>query len=172
MKRGNTEHLEGEESTGSLQTLSQERYSELEAMEQFILSVTDKGFGKRSSAYEYRITNRGGQGIANMVLTEKNGQIVASFIVEHTDQIVLVTDAGKLLRCPVSGIRIAGRSTQGVTLFNVSDAEKVVSVARVPEDENGDNGDGADESEGEALEGSAEEAAVVIESDSPHDSDA
>ncbi|ARN84331.1 DNA gyrase subunit A [Candidatus Nucleicultrix amoebiphila] len=172
MKRGNTEQLEGEESTGSLQTLSQERYSELEAMEQFILSVTDKGFGKRSSAYEYRITNRGGQGIANMVLTEKNGQIVASFIVEHTDQIVLVTDAGKLLRCPVSGIRIAGRSTQGVTLFNVSDAEKVVSVARVPEDENGDNGDGADESEGEALEGSAEEAAVVIESDSPHDSDA
>jgi DNA gyrase subunit A len=140
MKRGMTQDLEGEQTQaaeGDL-TLSSERFKELETQEQFILSVTNKGFGKRSSAYEYRITNRGGQGIANMVLTSKNGLMVASFIVDQTDQIVLATDSGKLLRCPVAGIRIAGRSTQGVTLFNVDNQEEVVSVARVTEEEQGD----------------------------------
>ena len=98
--------------------------------------MTDKGFGKRSSAYEYRVTKRGGSGIANMQLTKRNGsEVVASFPINHSDQLMLVTDKGKLIRCPVNGVRIAGRQTQGVTLFNVSDDEKVVSVAKLEENE-------------------------------------
>ena len=108
----------------------------LKNKEEFILSVTDKGFGKRSSAYEYRKTKRGGVGIANMQLTDRNGnQVVASFPIKDTDQLMLVTDKGKLIRCPVNDIRIGGRQTQGVTLFNVSDEEKVVSVAKLEENE-------------------------------------
>ena len=98
--------------------------------------LLDKGFGKRSSAFEYRKTNRGGVGIANMQLGERNGsQVVASFPITDNDQLMLVTDKGKLIRCPVNDIRIAGRQTQGVTLFNVSDEEKVVSVAKLEENE-------------------------------------
>ena len=116
--------------------LSQEKFNILKENEEFILSVTDKGFGKRSSAFEYRKTNRGGVGIANMQLGERNGsQVVASFPITDNDQLMLVTDKGKLIRCPVNDIRIAGRQTQGVTLFNVSDEEKVVSVAKLEENE-------------------------------------
>ena len=116
--------------------LSEEKFSILKDNEEFILSVTDKGFGKRSSAFEYRKTNRGGVGIANMQLGERNGsQVVASFPITDKDQLMLVTDKGKLIRCPVNDIRIAGRQTQGVTLFNVSDEEKVVSVAKLEENE-------------------------------------
>jgi DNA gyrase subunit A len=115
-------------------TLSQERYEQLAAQEQFILSVTDRGFGKRSSAYEYRIINRGGQGIANMSLTSKNGHVVGSFIADESDDIVMVTDAGQLIRFPVNQVRIAGRSTQGVTLLKVASGEQVVSVARIAEE--------------------------------------
>ena len=112
--------------------LSEEKFNILKENEEFILSVTDKGFGKRSSAFEYRKTNRGGVGIANMQLGERNGsQVVASFPITDNDQLMLVTDKGKLIRCPVNDIRIAGRQTQGVTLFNVSDEEKVVSVAKL-----------------------------------------
>lgn len=125
--------------------LSFERFKELETQEQFILSVTDRGFGKRSSAYEYRITNRGGQGIANMDLTKKNGSVVASFIVENTDQLILVASGGQILRCPVKDIRIAGRLTQGVTLFNIDELDKVVSVARIKDDSDED-GEGEQES--------------------------
>ena len=108
----------------------------LKENEEFILSVTDKGYGKRSSAFEYRKTNRGGVGIANMQLSERNGsEVVASFPITDSDQLMLVTDKGKLIRCPVNDIRIAGRQTQGVTLFNVSDEEKVVSVAKLEENE-------------------------------------
>jgi DNA gyrase subunit A len=121
-------------------TLSQDRFDQLAAQEQFILSVSDRGFGKRSSAYEYRISNRGGQGIANMSLTAKNGHVVGSFIAEETDDIVMVTDAGQLIRFPVNQVRIAGRSTQGVTLLRVAQGETVVSVARIVEDK-----DAADE---------------------------
>ena len=100
------------------------------------MSVTEKGFGKRSSAYEYRKTSRGGLGIANMQLGQRNGnEVVASFPISNKDQLMLVTDKGKLIRCPVNDIRIAGRQTQGVTLFNVSDEEKVVSVAKLEENE-------------------------------------
>ena len=116
--------------------LSEEKFNILKKNEEFILSVTDKGFGKRSSAFEYRKTNRGGVGIANMQLGERNGsQVVASFPITDNDQLMLVTDKGKLIRCPVNDIRIAGRQTQGVTLFNVSDEEKVVSVAKLEENE-------------------------------------
>ena len=102
--------------------------------EEFILSVTDKGYGKRSSAYEYRVTKRGGVGIANMQLTDRNGnEVVASFPIKETNQLMLVTDKGKLIRCPVTDIRVAGRQTQGVTLFNVADDEKVVSIAKLDE---------------------------------------
>ncbi|MFN7710347.1 MAG: DNA gyrase subunit A [Holosporales bacterium] len=112
-------------------SLSPERLAAMAAAEQFILTVTNKGYGKRTSAYEYRITGRGGQGVANMELTAKNGQIVASFIVNEFDQVVLVTDGGQLIRCPIHDVRIAGRKTQGVTLFRVGDGESVVSVARI-----------------------------------------
>ena len=119
-----------------MELLSEEKLNILKENEEFILSVTDKGFGKRSSAFEYRKTNRGGVGIANMQLGERNGsEVVASFPITDNDQLMLVTDKGKLIRCPVNDIRIAGRQTQGVTLFNVSDEEKVVSVAKLDENE-------------------------------------
>ena len=119
-----------------MELLSEEKLKVLKDNEEFILSVTDKGFGKRSSAFEYRKTNRGGVGIANMQLGERNGsEVVASFPITDNDQLMLVTDKGKLIRCPVNDIRIAGRQTQGVTLFNVSDEEKVVSVAKLEENE-------------------------------------
>ncbi len=116
--------------------LNEEKLNLLKENEDFILSVTDKGFGKRSSAFEYRKTSRGGLGIANMQLSDRNGsEVVASFPITNNDQLMLVTDKGKLIRCPVNDIRIAGRQTQGVTLFNVSDEERVVSVAKLEENE-------------------------------------
>jgi DNA gyrase subunit A len=127
-------------------TISEERYAEFAGQEEFILSVTSRGFGKRSSAYEYRITGRGGQGIANIATSERNGSVVASFPVRDGDQIMLVTDAGQLLRTPVNDIRIAGRKTQGVVLFRVAEGEKLVAVTRLGDDsdENG-NGNGGGE---------------------------
>ncbi len=111
--------------------ISEERFVDLSAREEFILTVTERGFGKRSSAYEYRVTGRGGKGIANIDVTAKNGPVIASFPVEDGDQLVIVTDRGKLIRLPIDDIRIAGRRTQGVTVFRVADDEKVVSVTRV-----------------------------------------
>lgn len=137
------EPVEGEveESTGSLQ-LSQERYAEMSAQEQVVLTVSVNGFGKRTSSYEYRTTGRGGKGIVAMSVNNRNGKLVASFPVEHSDQIMLVTDKGQLIRCPVEDIRIAGRSTQGVIVFDTADDEHVVSVEHISEDENGENGNG------------------------------
>ena len=116
----------------------------MSAAEQFILTVSERGYGKRSSSYEYRITNRGGKGMVAMAIwegkkgaetiKEKIGRLVASFPVEEADQLMLVTDGGQLIRCPVNGIRIAGRSTQGVIVFNTADDEKVVSVERIGEE--------------------------------------
>ena len=128
------------------------RVAELAATEQFILSVTDNGFGKRTSAYEYRITSRGGSGIINIETSERNGPVVAAFPVDEKDQIMLVTDGGQVIRCPVDDIRIAGRSTQGVTLFKTAEDEKVVSVARLSEpgaDSPDTNGDAEDSDSGE-----------------------
>ena len=116
-------------------TLPAERYAELAAGEQFLLTITEKGYGKRSSTYEYRRTNRGGQGIINIVTNERNGGVVASFPVKPGEQLMLVTDQGKMIRTTVGDIRIAGRNTQGVTIFNVANNEKVVSVAKIDESE-------------------------------------
>lgn len=138
-------------------------FARLAEREEFILAVTENGFGKRSSAYEYRITGRGGKGIANIEMTDRNGPVVAAFPVDSTDQIMLVTDAGKLIRCPINDVRIAGRKTQGVTLFRIDSDERVVSVARVSEGgdddgdgEGGDNDDDAPDNgapEGDAPDG-------------------
>jgi DNA gyrase subunit A len=106
--------------------------------EEMILTITENGFGKRSSAYEYRLSGRGGQGIANMEITEKTGLVVGSFPVEETDQLMLVTDGGQLIRSHVKEIRVVGRKTQGVTIFRVSKGEKVVSADRIREDESED----------------------------------
>ena len=103
---------DGEEAEGAIE-LGEQRYVVMSEAEQFVLTISEKGFGKRTSSYEYRTTGRGGKGIVAMSITEKNGRLVASFPVEETDQIMLVTDGGQLIRCPVDGIRIAGRSTQG-----------------------------------------------------------
>jgi DNA gyrase subunit A len=129
---------DGEEAEGAIE-LGQARYAELSAAEQFVLTISEKGFGKRTSSYEYRTTGRGGKGIVAMAITEKNGRLVASFPVEDSDQIMLVTDGGQLIRCPVDGIRIAGRSTQGVIVFSTAEGERVASVERLSEetDENG-----------------------------------
>jgi len=121
------------------------RAEELAANEQFVLTVTERGFGKRTSAYEYRVTNRGGQGIINIETSQRNGGVIAAFPVADNDQIMLVTDTGRLIRCPVHGIRIAGRNTQGVTLFQTEDGERAVSVAWLPEAEAGGEDDAVDE---------------------------
>lgn len=130
---------EGEETNGAIQ-LSQERYVEMSAQEQIVLTVSVNGYGKRTSSYEYRTTGRGGKGIVAMSVNDRNGKLVASFPVEDSDQIMLVTDKGQLIRCPVDGIRVAGRSTQGVIVFDTADDEHVVSVEHLTEEE--DNGNG------------------------------
>jgi DNA gyrase subunit A len=117
--------------------LTPERYAELGAREQFVLTVSERGFGKRSSSYAYRISGRGGKGITAMIVNERNSRLVASFPVEDSDQIMLVTDGGKLIRCPIDDVRIAGRSVQGVRIFKTEDDERVVSVERIPEESNG-----------------------------------
>jgi DNA gyrase subunit A len=135
-----------EEGAGGVAELSEDRYQEMKKREQFLLAVSERGFGKRSSSYEYRISGRGGKGIAAMVVNERNGDLVAAFPVLASDQIMLVTDAGKLIRCPVGDVRIAGRNTQGVRIFRTDDAEKVVSVERVSDD---GSADAAGDGEGE-----------------------
>ena len=134
---------EGEETSGATQ-LSSDRYVEMSAQEQVVLTVSINGYGKRTSSYEYRTTGRGGKGIVAMSVNNRNGKLVASFPVEDSDQIMLVTDKGQLIRCPVEGIRIAGRSTQGVIVFDTAEDEHVVSVEHIGDDgENGENGNGS-----------------------------
>jgi DNA gyrase subunit A len=116
-------------------TLPAERYAELQVNEQFILTITENGYGKRSSAYEYRRTNRGGQGITNIDTSERNGGVVASFPARQGEALMLVTDQGKMIRTTVGDIRVMGRNTQGVTIFRVAENEHVVSVAKIEESE-------------------------------------
>ncbi|WP_448151273.1 DNA gyrase subunit A [Labrys miyagiensis] len=125
---------DAEEATDSAVEISTERYAELSAGEEFILTISENGYGKRSSSYEYRITGRGGKGIVAMAVNQRNGKLVSSYAVEHSDQIMLVTDGGQLIRCPVDGIRIVGRGSQGVIVFDTADGEKVVSVERVSDE--------------------------------------
>jgi DNA gyrase subunit A len=112
-------------------SIEKNRLNTIQDKEEFLLSVTENGFGKRSSSYEYRKTRRGGQGILNIETSERNGGVVASFPVDEEEEVMLVTNKGKLIRLPVNGIRIAGRVTQGVTLLNTEKTERVVSVTRV-----------------------------------------
>ncbi|MBJ6131614.1 DNA gyrase subunit A [Ochrobactrum sp. Q0168] len=146
------------EEVGTDAELSEERYQELKAREQTVLTVSEYGYGKRSSSYEFRVSGRGGKGIraTDTSKTDEIGKLVSLFPVEASDQILLVSDGGQLIRVPVDGIRLAGRSTKGVTIFNTADGEKVVSVERISEtesdEENGNNGVDGGESgpEGEA----------------------
>jgi DNA gyrase subunit A len=127
--------------------ISEEAYADLAQREECVLSVTERGFGVRTSAYDYRITGRGGQGIENMDLRRRDGDaVIAVFPVGANDQIMLVTDAGMVIRCPVHDIRIARRRSQGVVIFKVGDGERVVSVARLPDDTE-DSGEAAAEVE-------------------------
>ncbi len=113
--------------------LSPERYAELGAREQLVLAVSEQGFGKRTSAYEYRVTGRGGSGIVGMAMGAKNSAIVAAFPVEESDDLMLITNQGKIIRVPVASISIQRRGAGGVTLFRVEEGERVVSVERIAE---------------------------------------
>jgi DNA gyrase subunit A len=134
-------------------TLSPERFIELGAAEETILTMSTEGIGKRSSAYDFRRTGRGGQGLLAQDLTRKGGRLVAAFPVEDSDELLLVTDAGQLIRCPVSNIRIAARNTQGVIVFRTGKDEHVVGVERLAEAGGGESND--DEGETGAIEGPA-----------------
>ena len=128
-----------EETGVAMAVLTPEKYQEMKEKEQFILTVTTTGYGKRSSSYEYRVTGRGGQGIANMEMSARNKEVASSFPIEDDNQIMMVTDGGKLIRMPVADIRIAGRKTQGVILFRTAENEKVVSVTWLDADAGDDD---------------------------------
>ena len=151
--------VDAEEEVAGDAVLTVERIAELGAAEQFILTVTETGFGKRSSAYEYRRTGRGGQGLTAHGLGGRAGdRLTASFPVEDGDELLLVTSGGQMIRTPVDQVRIVGRSSQGVTIFRTADGEKVVSVERLPDSGGGDEalvdgdgeGTGSDAGDGEA----------------------
>ena len=142
-----------EAATDSL--LSPERFEALKASEQVVLSITDNGFGKRTSSYEYRKTGRGGQGLIAHDLSKKGGQLAGAFPVEEADELLLVTDGGQMIRVKVSQIRMAGRNTSGVTVFKTSEGERVVSVERLA--------DSGEDAEGEGLEAGSDDASVETE---------
>ena len=133
---------DAEEAVVAEAAISPERYAQMGAAEQFVLTISENGYGKRTSSFEYRITGRGGKGIVAMAVNDRNGNLVASFPVEESDQIMLVSDGGQLIRCPVNGIRVAGRGTQGVIVMDAREGERVVSVERVSEGEGGDEDEG------------------------------
>ena len=144
IRRGaaDVEDVEAEGNGHETVVLSPERYAKLSAHEQFVLTVSENGYGKRTSAYEYRISGRGGKGIIAMVVNQRNGKLIGSFPVEETDQIMLVTDGGQLIRVPVQDISIMGRSTQGVIVFSTAEGEHVVSVEHISDEERGRGGGG------------------------------
>lgn len=147
-----------------MSVLNQEKYLSMAEKEQFILTVTSTGYGKRSSSYEYRVTGRGGQGIANMEMSARNKEVVSSFPIEDDNQIMMITDSGKLIRMPVKDIRIAGRKTQGVILFRTSEDEKVVSVTWLDADE-GDDDELEEETGSEVLGDSVSDADESVSED-------
>jgi DNA gyrase subunit A len=144
---------EGEEAAAI--SLSPERLAELGAAEEIILTVSTEGYGKRTSAYEFRRTGRGGQGLLAQDLTKRGGRLAASFPVEETDEILLVSDQGQLIRIPVNQVRLAGRNTQGVIIFRKHQDERVVSVERLEAAGEADPDDDEPE-EGEAPEAPTE----------------
>jgi DNA gyrase subunit A len=154
MRRALGEESDDESESESVDVgLSPERIGELEAKEQFLLTLADDGFGKRSSSYDYRCMNRGGQGVTAQELARKgtdNASLVRSFCIENDDQIMIVTDGGLLIRCPVKNIRIVSRSSRGVTVIKPREGEKVVSVERILESDDEDAS--VDENEAPATE--------------------
>jgi DNA gyrase subunit A len=132
-------------------SLSPERMAEFAAAEEFILTVCANGYGKRSSAFEYRRTNRGGQGITNIDNLERNGPVVASFPAHDGEQLMLVTDQAKLIRMSVGDTRVIGRNSAGVRLFDVAENEHVVSAARI-EESGEDDGDASEPMDGGETE--------------------
>ena len=110
-----------------------DKKSEIIAKQKYILSITENGFGKRTSFYDYRVTNRGGKGITGILTNSKNGKVIDCFIVDEKDQIILVSDKGQIIRVNVNQLRIAGRSTQGVSIFKIPDKDKIVNISRVQE---------------------------------------
>jgi len=136
------------------QSVDKAKILEIAKQEQFILSITENGYGKRSSSIDYRITNRGGSGIINILTSDRNGSVVASFPAADDEEVVIMTDKGKLIRCRAAEIRVAGRNTQGVTLLKTDANEKVVSVARVP---------GSEDDEAELDEEGAESTSEVTD---------
>jgi len=149
------------------QKLTQDKFQEMAANEEFLLTIAADGFGKRTSAYEYRIAGRGGQGIANIDVArgKKTTHVVAAFTVQDIDQIVMVSDSGQIIRCPIDRVSIVGRSSRGVTIFKTAAGEQVVSVSRLRDVENGngDDNDGGGEAEEEGAEtpAAAEDAAAA-----------
>ena len=138
--------------------IPEDEFEKMHTNDQFILTMSENGFGKRTSAYEYRITKRGGQGIINIETSERNGPVIGSFPVLDSDHVILVTNEGRIIRSPVNDIRIASRNTQGVTLFSIGEGEKVVSVTAL-------SGDMEDDSDTEDMEG----ASVTEDKDLPVD---
>ncbi len=132
---------ENGEANGSA-LLSPERFKQMQDAEQVILTVSENGYGKRTVSYEYRVTGRGGKGVVAMAVNARNGALVASFPVESGDEIMLVTDGGQLIRVPVEGIRVAGRATQGVIVFDTAVEERVVAVDRIGETEGDEDEEG------------------------------
>ena len=120
---------ENRKNTSSLEP----EFAELNVNEEFLLALTTNGYGKRSSAYEYRISNRGGKGITGILTSEKNGEVIDCFVVNDNDQIILVTDKGQIIRVNINQIRIAGRSTRGVNVFKIPDSDSIVSISRIQE---------------------------------------
>ncbi|WP_281404999.1 DNA gyrase subunit A [Nitratireductor sp. XY-223] len=146
--RADDVELVGEDaSVGEGEEFTEEMAQNMQSKEQFVLTVSEKGYGKRSSSYDFRISGRGGKGIraTDTSKVDEIGPLVATFPVESDDQIMLVSDGGQLIRVPVEGIRIASRATKGVTIFSTAKQEKVVSVERISEpEEEDDEGDGAE----------------------------
>jgi DNA gyrase subunit A len=160
-RRQNGDAEEGAEpETAATGEISAERLRELETQEELLLTVADDGFGKLTPAYEYRITSRGTQGIAAMDLARGQGgtRMIAAFPVDPNDQVMVVTDGGQLIRCPVEGIRIAGRTTRGVRLLRVAEGERVVSVAHLGERDLDAAAERADDQAGAPDDGASEAA--------------
>jgi DNA gyrase subunit A len=161
-RAASTEDGEGEEDialtneeVGEEADLSEERYEFLKAHEQFVLTVTEYGYGKRSSSYDFRVIGRGGKGIraTDVSKVDEIGRLIAAFPVGGDDQIMLVSDGGQVIRVPVNGIRIASRATKGVTIFNTAEGEKVVSVERISEPQGEEAAEAAESTAGEPDEG-------------------
>ena len=147
-------------------TLSAERMAEISAAEDFILTVTVNGFGKRSSSHEFRAMGRGGQGVQSIATSERNGHVIANFRVDESEQVMMVTDQGKIIRMPIHDVRVMGRGTQGVNLFTVAEGERIVSVAKLAESDEDEEGldEEAVDGEGEAAEVSEASEASEVES--------